>query len=359
MLPMKTFGAPKRGRPAKPTEHPVGSYLRRLREKRGLTVRDLATRCGLRPTSASYISQLEAGTKGPNPGLARRLAEALHDDPRIFLAWAALSRRSDPVATARAVQVLAETIGYPESVEGQRAPEARTVRANLAWSAPAVTRRASESAPDPMPPEPGEPVAQRTEAPYQPTKDAVMYRLGPTDEPAVPAEVLPSSRSYLACRFAREVPALPAQAPATEVPRPKVLVPELAEGSDPAEDSRAGTRVVDTHRIDADSLAGIEPLVRPFAYRLSAQGARRVRDALRAGDLAIATRQFWPLEPAAPCVVRLSGHVLLARVLWNGRQLLLLPGGDDSDFIVLDAPDRTALERLLAGRIVAVVRAST
>jgi hypothetical protein len=54
--------------------------------------------------------------------------------------------------------------------------------------------------------------------------------------------------------------------------------------------------------------------------------------------------------------VRLSGHLILSRTLWSGRQLLLLPGRGESDFIVLDAPDRTALERLIAGKVVARIR---
>jgi hypothetical protein len=108
--------------------------------------------------------------------------------------------------------------------------------------------------------------------------------------------------------------------------------------------------------VAADSLAGIEPPVRPFAFRVSAPGAQRVGDALAPGDLAIVSRRSWPPERFAPCVVRLSGHVVLSRILWNGRQLLLLPGHHQSDFIVLDAPDRTALERLIAGKVVAVIR---
>ena len=43
-------------------------------------------------------------------------------------------------------------------------------------------------------------------------------------------------------------------------------------------------------------------------------------------------------------------------MLWNDRQLLLLPGPGGRDFIVLDAPDRTTVERLLAGRVTATLR---
>jgi len=73
---------------------------------------------------------------------------------------------------------------------------------------------------------------------------------------------------------------------------------------------------------------------------------------LAVGDLAIVSRKSWPLEHFAPYAVRLSGHLILSRVLWNARQLLLLPGPDGSDFMVLDAPDRTALDRLIAGKVV-------
>ena len=132
-------------------------------------------------------------------------------------------------------------------------------------------------------------------------------------------------------------------------------MPELEEGADPGDGARA-PRVLAMHRIVPASLGAVEPLLRPFAYRLSAGGARRVRDLLAPGDVAVLTRRVWPPAPAAAHAVRLSGHVVLARVLWNERQLLLLPAPGAGDFIVLDAPDRTTLERLLAGRVVAVLR---
>jgi hypothetical protein len=136
-----------------------------------------------------------------------------------------------------------------------------------------------------------------------------------------------------------------------------VLVPELEEGADPGDATRDAPRVIATHRIETDALAAAEPLVSPFAYRLSEPGVRRVRDVLGAGDIVVLTRRSWPLEPSAPYAVRLSGHVLLSRVMWNERQLLLVPGPADSDFIVLDAPGRTVLERLLAGKVSALLRA--
>jgi transcriptional regulator with XRE-family HTH domain len=295
--------------------------MRQCREALGLTVRDLALRVGLRESSASYLSQIESGAKTPHPALALHLAEALLDDPRIYLAWAATGKRSDPIETARAVQLLAEALGHPkyaglvaEGRSGARSPQHRPIAA-----------------------------------------DARLSAAGPESGSLVQARPLPDTRGqYL---DARALPGIP-QAPfVAEVPQAKILVPEIAEGADPGDDSHPGPPILGMHRIAADSLAGIEPPVRPFAFLLSSAGARRVNDVLAAGDLAILSRKSWPLENFALHAVRLSGHLILSRVLWNGRQLLLLPGRDESDFIVLDAPDRTALDRLIAGKAVARVRA--
>ncbi len=293
--------ARRRGRPAKPTEHPVGARLRLRRERLGLTVRETALRAGLKLSSASYLSQLESGAKTPHPGLARRLAEVLEDDPRIYLAWAATGRRSDPLETARAVRTLAELLRHPRY---DLSPAGAAPSADVGTGADpslAPLGRAVEAAPGPG------------------------------------------------------VPALGPGPAGGEVPGARLLVPELAEGTDPGDDERA-PRPLAVHRVAPATLGGVEPLLRPFAYRLSAGGARRVSDRLTAGEVAVLTRRVWPLETAAVHAVRLSGHVVLARVLWNERQLLLLPGPGGRDFIVLDAPDRTTVERLLAGRVAATLR---
>jgi transcriptional regulator with XRE-family HTH domain len=293
--------------------------MRHRREALGLTVREVAIKVGLGQSSASYLSQLESGAKTPHAALAVRLASALDDDRRIYLAWAATGKRSDPVETARAVQLLAGMLGHPRYAEliagGGTGPRP-------ADHAPTVDDDASAS------PEPGD-----------------LERARPVHDP----------REHLHRAFSRPLPEIPATAPAA-VPQTKILVPEIEAGADPGDGLRSSPDVRGVHRVAADSLAGIEPPVRPFAFRVSATGLRRVDDSLAAGDLAIVTRKVWPLERSAPYAVRLSGHLVLSRILWNGRQLLLLPGLDESDFIVLDAPDRTALERLIAGKVVARIR---
>jgi transcriptional regulator with XRE-family HTH domain len=326
---MQTPGALRRGRPPKPTEHPIGGHMRQRREALGLTVREVAVRVGLREGSASYLSQIESGAKTPHPALALRLAEALRDDPRIYLAWAATGKRSGPIETARAVQTLAETLGHPSYM-------------GVAAGRPAGPSQADANLPHLPEPWSREPGALGT-------LDAESGSLER-------AQAVSGTRDHHRQAVSRELPGIPMTPPAMEVPQAKILVPEIAEGTDPGDDARAGPRVLEVHRIAADSLDGVEPLVRPFAFRVSGTGVRRVHDVLTSGDLAIVSRKSWPLERFAPHAVRLSGHLVLSRVLWNGRLLLLLPGLDESDFIVLDAPDRTALERLIAGRVVARIR---
>jgi transcriptional regulator with XRE-family HTH domain len=305
--------------------------MRERRETLGLTVRALALRVDLSATSASYLSQLESGLKTPHSALARRLAAALEDDERIYLAWAATSRRSDPIETARAVRTLAETLGharYTAVAAGEPAPQPRGGR------------------------DPGAPAPQpRTEpTPAAGAPDAT------GDSDSGPAELLSDATGYHGREIARPLPAIPAGAGAGSS-QARMLVIEIEEGADPGEGAQTAPRALATHRIAADALAGIEPPVRPFAFRASANGVSRVSDALQAGDLVILSRRAWPIERFAPYAVRLSGHLVLSRVLWNGRQLLLLPGRDASDFMVLEAGDRTTLERRLAGKAIARVRA--
>ncbi len=290
----------RRGRPAKPTDHPVGSRLRQRREQRGLTVRETALLVGLRRTSASYLSQLESGAKTPHAALARRLAEVLEDDPRIYLAWAATGRRSEPLATARAVRTLAELLRHPDYELS------------------------------PAGPPPGPVAAEGPSADLAPLR-SVARSAGAPEPPVI------------------EPPA------GGGVPSAWLLVPELGEGADPGDGVCVPASPI-THRIAAEALAAVEPLERPFAYRLSAAGAERVSDLLTPGDVAVLTRRVWPPVPGAVHAVRLAGRVVLARVLWNNRQLLLLPGPERRDFLVLDAPDRATVERLLAGRIAATLR---
>ena len=72
----------------------VGAYLRALREKSGLTQRELAQRIGL--TYYTFLSQIEKGSGTVQPSLYHRYAEALGVDLREFTKQ--MVRSHDPVA---------------------------------------------------------------------------------------------------------------------------------------------------------------------------------------------------------------------------------------------------------------------
>jgi hypothetical protein len=63
------------------------------------------------------------------------------------------------------------------------------------------------------------------------------------------------------------------------------------------------------------------------------------------------------LLPKAVYAVRWNGMVVLSRVDHQGGKLLLLPAGEGSGIEMLDAATPAALGELIAGRVVAVLRA--
>jgi len=133
----------------------------------------------------------------------------------------------------------------------------------------------------------------------------------------------------------------------------RLRVPVIAAGSDPGEGLRPTCEVLEWLRIELDELSpdDRERLDRPFAYRLDAVAARRVRDAFAPGDVALVLRTFAPIEADAIYAIRSEGRMILSRVLWNGSSLLLMPVPGESDFIVVDIGSETLLGRHVMGRI--------
>ncbi|HEY6867415.1 MAG TPA: helix-turn-helix transcriptional regulator [Candidatus Eisenbacteria bacterium] len=131
----------------------------------------------------------------------------------------------------------------------------------------------------------------------------------------------------------------------------RLLVPLLADTADPGESTRPPGSI-GTLRLDAADLGAAADLDRPFAYRAGGAGLSRVPDLAAEGTAVVLTRRVLPFEPNEVYAVRAGGGVSLARALWNGRELLLLPAPGASDFAVLPAPGAEALARLVAGRVV-------
>lgn len=69
-----------------------GEYLKKLRLKRGLTLKELAELSGISP---SYLSRIERGERNvPHPRLFKKLAPALNLTPRQLLAAAGYMNQS-------------------------------------------------------------------------------------------------------------------------------------------------------------------------------------------------------------------------------------------------------------------------
>lgn len=334
MIPVRPL---RRGRPPKETSHPVGSYLRRRRESLGLTTRDLAVRAGLNPSSASYFSQLESGAKAPSRGLARRLAEILGEDDRIYLAWAEMGKRNDPVAHVRARHLLALLLGEPrlevQLASGYETPTSETAEEQA--HAPAAAR----------------PPGSRME--HTSARGMRSQSAFPAGEAALSARSLRPAAARKP-PLGDEVPKLQAGAERAEATRAWVPIPEIREGADPGEDPRAPQDVITVHRVRAETLEGMEPLRHPFAYWITVETARHLRGALLPRDVAILTRRVLPLDPGQPHAIRVEGSVLLRFVKWNGRHLLLV-GEREEDFIAVEAPDESTLGCVLAGKVVAAI----
>ncbi len=92
-----------------PQPDPVRSRLRRARVHRGLSLRDVATRAGLR--SAAYVFHIENGQRVPSEAVAERLAAALGEDTGLFRAWACALQRGDLASVLRAA---GELLADPE-----------------------------------------------------------------------------------------------------------------------------------------------------------------------------------------------------------------------------------------------------
>ena len=131
----------------------------------------------------------------------------------------------------------------------------------------------------------------------------------------------------------------------------RLRVPVIAAGADPGEGLRPECAILAWRRLDLATLPAADRarVSRPFAYPLGDAATRRVRDRLEPRGLALVLREFPPLEPERVYAVRSGWGVVLSRVLWNGRQLLLVPAPGASDFEVLEARDEARLRKLVLG----------
>ena len=273
---------------------PIGKRIKDLRVGLGLTLQDLADRVGIAP---SHVFHIENGDKVPSEDLAVKIARALREDEDLYRAWARARSRSDFYTAVESAGVLAQ---YLRSTE--EAPEHKLI---------------GRAAPP-----------QRWERPEIASAQ---------DEAQLTASYRQLAQEQAAARPAR------------------LLIPLIAAGEDPRRES-APHHVVEMLRLDPRVLDPAEPLERPFAYALTRRITDRVEGLLPDQGVAIFTTRAQPVVPHEIYAVRHSGRVVVSRVMWNGRELLLLPAPGGSDFIVLPAASEAEVAALIVGRV-AVVRA--
>ena len=125
-------------------------------------------------------------------------------------------------------------------------------------------------------------------------------------------------------------------------------VPLIPEGKDP--DSNPA--ILDYVTVQKGLLKG-ERLERPFAYRLSAEGAKRVGRTLKPGDYAIISREAGQLERQEIYAVREPERIVLSRVFEKGPgTLLLMSDRGQEDVYTLDGGTGS----LIVGKVVAAIR---
>ena len=291
----------------------------RIRMKRtllGLTGAELAQRADISP---SYVSLIEKGAKVPDEDVAARIARALRDDEDLYRAWARASRLGlHKLNLLNRMEAISRSPSYLGMVErGDTLPE-ELEEAQLGerdgdrLKFPRADVLQSRSS------------ARRMTEPAPPPREVVELR----DEPG---------------------PAIIEAAP------PEILrIPVLAEGADPGKIAPSPLAIRDRLIVDSRLLVDHDP-ERLFAYDVTPSAMKHLRGVASPGDR-IVFRRGGRVAPDRVCAVRTPEGVVLARVLFKGRSLLLLPGEGERDFESVEVDGLKALPGIIAGTHVLLIR---
>lgn len=271
----------------------LNARMRVRRSQLGLTGADLAQRAGISP---SYVSLIEKGAKVPDEDVAADLARALDDDEDLYRAWARAARLGlRKLGLLNRLEAASRTPAYVSLVEsGQALPR-------LADSAEA------------------EDLASR-----------MREVAGRLSSPAPAVEALPGSPSV-------------------------VSIPVFAEGVDPEQldSAEPGWAVVDRLLLDRRILGQASEGL--FACEVTTRAMKHLRGVVQPGDH-IVFQRGGHVAPDRICAVRQGAGLVLTRVLFNGRSLLLLPGEGESGFEALEVQDETTLGDVIVGSHVLLIR---
>jgi len=136
---------------------------------------------------------------------------------------------------------------------------------------------------------------------------------------------------------------------------PDVLrIPVLADGADPGKIAPSPLAVRDRLLVDRRLVADHAP-ERLFAYDVTLPAMKHLRGVASPGDR-IVFRRGGRVAADRICAVRTPEGIVLARVLFKGRSLLLLPGEGERDFESVEVDGLKALPGIIAGTQVLLIR---
>jgi hypothetical protein len=136
---------------------------------------------------------------------------------------------------------------------------------------------------------------------------------------------------------------------------PQVLrIPVLAAGADPGKLAPSPLAVQDRLVVDGRLLADHAP-ERLFAYDVTLPAMKHLRGLASPGDR-IVFQRGGRVSADRICAVRTPDGIVLARVLFKERSLLLLPGEGERDFDSVDVEGLKALPGVIAGTHVLLIR---
>jgi transcriptional regulator with XRE-family HTH domain len=304
-----------------PVSQRLLDLLRQRRRELGMSIYDLAAKVGKTP---SFISLIENGKQVPDLETIERIAKSLGLDQRMLKAWVEVRRSRDATATIRAAHELTDLLGMSEAAT-LPAPSSPPPP-QLASSTPAQMRALSA------------PLSARLEAPH-----GLFDRVkGAFARSPAPAAAMPASSEE-------------------EIRAHQMKVPVVAEGTEPGHPDEQRAHPRRPLWLDLRLLPPRDKLRQPFAFRVGRENARRMRGQLQRGDYVVITRGEWTAEPESFVrdeiyAVRVEGRVVLSQVAWSDGRLVLLPPSGRGEFRFLEAKNFGELGRLLAGKVVTVVR---
>ena len=147
----------------------------------------------------------------------------------------------------------------------------------------------------------------------------------------------------------------PAPAPLDPPVESEVLrIPILADGADPGRTLPSPLAVRDRLLVDRRLVADHAP-ERLFAYEVTLPAMKHLRGLASPGDR-IVFQRGGRVGPGRICAVRTPDGIVLSRVLFKGRSLLLLPGEGERDFASVEVEGLKALPGVVAGTHVLLIR---